>query len=130
MSISGLIHRARVVGERQGVSRNGQGEYESEPVWGPWIAARVMERGGVAAKARRFATSTAAVAERGYEVLLDTVDVNGNAVEVPAAGAVLETDCDVLGSPTIALSGIPEILNNGDELIAILCYGDIPKDSA
>lgn len=88
-----------------------------------------MERGGVALKSRRAPETTAAVVQRGYEVLLDTVDETGASVDPPGAGAVLETDCDVLGSPTIVLSGAPELLNNGAEMIAILCYGDVPKDT-
>ena len=89
-----------------------------------------MERGGVAAKARRRPQTSDARVERGYEILLDTVDVDGFAIEKPKATAIVETDCPVLGSPTIQLSGEPEALNNGVDLIGYMAYGDVPADAA
>src|ERR1044071_8408164 len=98
-----LIHKARLVGRQRGGPRNAQGEYESMDRESdddaiPWIRARVMERGAVAAKTRRRPDTTEARVQRGYEILLDFVDEHGEAVEKPSASAVLETDCPVLGN--------------------------------
>lgn len=125
---SALIHRARLVGSRKGVTRDAQGSYGREPVQGPWIPARVMERGGVAGKSRARENSTEARVVRGYELLLYTTDEHGDPVDKPTAAAVFETDCPVLGSPTIALSGEPEVLNNGVDLIGYSCQGDVPAE--
>lgn len=95
---------------------------------GAWIPARVMERGGVAAKARGAQASTEARVARSYEMLLGSEDENGAAVEQPTASSVFETDCPVLGSPTIPLDGDPEVLNDGDTLIGYLVYGDVPLE--
>ena len=129
---SALIHRARQVGSRRAPTRSDQGSYDTEPTTGPWIPARLMERGGVAAKSRPGGQqpSSEARVQRGYELLLGPVDENGDATERPTASAVYETDCAVLGSPTIELSGDPEVLTNGTALIGFLCYGDVPKDRA
>lgn len=124
-----LIHRARLVGRRTVAGPpNVLGEVETEEFAGPWIRARVMERGSVAAKGRRSPETTAARVERGYEVLLDFVDLAGAPVAKPTASAVFETECAVLGNPTVHLSGEPEVLTNGVRLIGYLCHGDVPKD--
>lgn len=49
-----LIHRARLTGTRRvdPAVRDEQGAYATELFAGPWIRARVMERGAVAAKRR------------------------------------------------------------------------------
>lgn len=125
-----LIHRARQVGTRRGAQRGEQGAYEMERFEGPWIPARVMERGGTAAKARRSPQTTAARVERGYELLLGPVDVAGAPVEKPTASMVFETDCPILDSPTVELDAEPEVLNNGTALIGYLATGDVPKDRA
>lgn len=131
MTISGLIHRARVVGQARTGTRNEQGEMEEVPDTGPWILARVMERGGVAPGSRRSQFSTAERVSQGFEMLLDTVDdETGADVDVPVAGSTWETDCPVLGSPTLTLSGDGDTLNNGSELIAYDCYATVPKDRA
>lgn len=127
---SALIHRARVIGQRRGATRNAQGAYEQEPFTGPWIPARLMERGGVAAKARRGQEAVEARVDRGYELLLDFEDETGATVDRPTASSVFETDCPVLGSPTVELNGEPELLNNGADMIGYCCYGDVPKDRA
>jgi hypothetical protein len=123
-----MIHRVRLAGLRRGETRSAQGSYEMEQVTGPWIAARVMERGGVAGKSRRGSQQAAERVDRGYELLIDTVDMVGGAPVELTASAVLETDCPVLGNPVVQLSGDPEVLNNGSELIGFLAYGDAVKD--
>lgn len=125
---SALIHRARFVGyERSGV-RNDQGEYPEAPVTGPWIPARLMERGGVSAKARSNDSSSEARVARSYELLLGCVDETGTPVVFPSASATFETDAPILGSPTIPLDGDPEVLNNGVDLIGYLIYAEVPLD--
>lgn len=123
-----LIHRARLVGRRRGTVRNSQGAFDMEPFVGPWIRARVMERGSVAPKNRRSPETSAARIERGYEILLDAVDLAGAPVAKPTASATFETEVVVLGSPTILLSGEPEVLTNGVRIIGYLCHGDVPGD--
>jgi hypothetical protein len=121
-----LIHRVRAVGSQRGATRSAQGEYERVPVTGPWIPARVMERGGSAAKARGPATESRVA--RGYELLIAGEDELGVLVARPTASTVFESDCPVLGDPVIELNGEPEVLNNGEELIGFLCYGDVPLE--
>lgn len=123
-----LIHRARLVGSERGSTRSAQGEYERVPVTSPWIPARLMERGGVAAKARGTGGSTEARVVRSFELLIGAEDESGAAVEEPTASGLYETDCDVLGSPTVVLSGDPELLNDGDDLIGFLCWAEVPKE--
>lgn len=127
-----LIHRARQVGHRKLETRNAQGAYDTAPFTGPWIKARVMERGAVAPKRRREPEqTTGARVERGYEMLLDSIDDDSGApVAKPPASAVFETECEILGNPTIELSGEPETLTNGVALIGYMAYGDVPKDRA
>jgi hypothetical protein len=127
---SALIHLARQVGSRRGVTRNAQGAYDQELVTGPWIPARVMERGAVAAKSRAGGQqpSSEARVQRGYELLVGPEDEAGADVERPTASSTFETDCPALGSPTIELSGEPEVLNDGEDLIGYVCFGDVPED--
>ena len=111
--------------------RNEQGEYPTVALAGPWIPARVMERGGVSAKTRGSdggETSTEARVSRAYELLLGSQDETGIPVARPSASATFETDCPILGSPTIPLDGDPEVLNNGTDLIGYLCYGEVPLE--
>lgn len=126
-----LIHRARLVGTRrvEPAERDAQGAYATEAFTGPWIRARVMERGAVGAKRRRRPEeSTEARVERGYELLLDFIDLAGDPVEKPTAAATFETDCPILNDPVIVLSGEPEVLNTGSRLIGFMAYGDVPKE--
>jgi hypothetical protein len=126
-----LIHRARLVGVRrvEPAERDAQGAYETEAFAGPWIRARVMERGAVAAKRRRRPEeSTEARVERGYELLLDYIYLAGDPVAKPTAAATFETDCPILDNPTIVLSGEPEHLNDGRREIGWMCWGDVPKE--
>lgn len=126
---SALIHRARWVGYERGNTRNAQGEYAQVATTGPWIPARLMERGGVSSKARGTSGGGAeARVARSYELLLGAVDVNRQAVVFPTASAEFETDCPILGSPTIPLDGDPEVLNNGKDLIGYLIYAEVPLD--
>lgn len=126
MTLSGMIHRARVI-SRERAARNAQGEYESEPVTGAWFNARLMQRGGVNAKQRREGTGGDARVVRGYELLAQPNDENGDPV-VLSASALVQTDCPLLGSPTLELSGEPEKLNNGTRHIGWMAYADKPKD--
>jgi hypothetical protein len=88
-----------------------------------------MERGAVASKRRREPEATTeARVERGYEILLDFIDLAGDPVQKPTAAATFETDCPVLGDPTITLSGEPEHLTNGVREIGWMCWGDVPKE--
>lgn len=126
-----LIHRARLIGTRrvEPAVRDAQGAYAMEEFAGPWIRARVMERGAVAAKRRRRPEETTeARVERGYEILLDYIDVDGDPVEKPTAAATFETVCPILGDPVIVLSGEPEHLNDGRREIGWMCYGDVPGE--
>lgn len=126
-----LIHRARQVGRRRTGGRDAQGAYATEPFTGPWIRARVMERGAVSPKRRRAPeASTQARVERGYELLIDAIDMAGAVVEKPTAAAVFETDCPILGNPVIQLSGETEILTDGRRLIGFLALGDVPAERA
>jgi len=125
---SALIHRARLVGQKRGAVRSAQGSYAREPIEAPWIPARVMERGAVAAKSRRGQQTTEARVQRGYELLIGPVDEDGAPVEKPTASARFETDCPILGNPTIELSGEPEVLTNGVDLIGYMAYGDVPGE--
>jgi hypothetical protein len=127
--VQGLVHRARLVGRRRGPVRDAQGAYVTEPTASAWFDARVMRRGSVAPKTRRRpgAGSDARVVA-GFEVLADTIDDDGHDV-VLTASSRLETDCPVLGSPTLELSGEPEPLNDGTNLIGWLAYADLPKDA-
>ena len=119
-----------MVGQQRVGPRSAQGAYAEGPLEGPWIAARVMERGGVAAKTRGRPDSTEARVARGYELLLDFIDELGEFVAKPPASAVFETDCPILGNPRIELSGEPEILNDGEELIGYMAFGDVPAERA
>jgi hypothetical protein len=103
-----LIHRARLIHRVRG-ARSPQGEYAMTVAPGPWFGARLMESGGVAAETRRRPGSTEARVARGYELLAGPVDETGATV-VLSASSVVETDCPVLGSPTLELSGDPEKL--------------------
>lgn len=127
---SALIHRARWVGYERGTTRNDQGEVAQVAVTGPWIPARLMERGGVSSKARSGSGGASAEARvaRSYELLLGAVDETGVPVTFPTASAEFETDCPILGSPTIPLDGDPEVLNNGVDLIGYLIYAEVPLD--
>jgi hypothetical protein len=125
---SALIHRAREVGWTRGSTRSAQGEYQQVAELGPWIPARLMGRGGVAPKTRAANVSTEAGVQGAYELLLGPVDEDSNPIQAPTASSVFETDCPVLGSPTISLNGEPEILTNGADLYGFLCYGDVPLD--
>jgi hypothetical protein len=87
-----------------------------------------MERGSVAAKARPRSGSTEARVDRGYEILLDDSDEDGLDYARPTASMVLETDCPILGNPVIQLSGEPEVLTNGDDLLGYYLFGDVVKD--
>lgn len=126
--MEGLIHRARQVGLQRAGVRSAQGAYASAPIEAPWIDARVMERGSVAAKTRRRPDTTEARIVRGYELLLDGVDELGDVVVKPTASAVFETDCAVLGNPVLTLSGETEVLTNGEDLIGYLCHADVPAE--
>lgn len=91
-----------------------------------------MERGGVAPETR----GGGAVPEpdvrvaRGYELLLGAVDENNDPVAKPTASDVFETDCPILGNPTIPLAGDPEVLNTGTDLVGYDCYGEVPLERA
>lgn len=113
---------------RERGSRTDQGDYESIPDDGPWFAARLMERGGPASKVRRRENSTDAKVPRGYELLVAPKDENGDAVVI-TTGAVVQTECPVLGSPTIELSTAPEVLTNGRRLIGYFAFAVKTKDS-
>jgi hypothetical protein len=117
------------VGRQRGLVRGAQGDYTTAPAWGPWFDVRVMRRGSVAPKVRRRpgAGSDARVIE-GFEILADTVAEDGTDVALTASMR-LETDCPVLGSPVLELSGSPEPLNDGTNLIGWLAYADLPKDA-
>jgi hypothetical protein len=123
-----MVHRARFTGRQRSGARDGQGAYPSVVVTGPWIPARLMERGGVASKSRRGQATVAAVVERGYELILDSEDENGQEYPRPTASALFETDCPILGSPLVVVTGEPEVLNNGDDLIGYLLTADVAKD--
>jgi hypothetical protein len=123
-----LIHRARLVSRTRG-ARNVEGEYPLAPAPGPWFKARLMERGGVAAERRRRTNSTDAKVSRGYELLVDTVDETGAAVTI-SASSIVETDCPILGSPTLELEGEPERLNNGTLAIGWVAFAQKAKDAA
>lgn len=128
-----LIHRARLLTWMQAQDvRDAYGErvVEGEPTPGPWVAARVTLRGGPAAGQRRNATTVAVTAKTAYELLLAPVDEFGAPVEVPAAGGVWETDCEVLGSPTLHLESAGETLTNGRRPYGYLAYGGKPGDGA
>lgn len=127
---SACIHRARQVGTVRGSTRSAQGEYERVPFTGPWVPARVMLRGAVSPKSRGANVSTEARTVRGYELLLEAEDETGAPIDAPTANSVFETDCPVLGNPTITLNGEPEWLNNGDELFGYMAYGDVPLERA
>lgn len=126
--MEGMIHAARFEVRERG-ARNAQGERElTDPVYSAWVDARLMERGGVSARTRRRAQmSSEARVGRGYELLLEPVDRAGAPI-APKAGDVVQTDCPILGSPTIELDGEPENLNDGEEPIGFLCYATKPKD--
>ena len=126
--MEGLIHAARFEVRTKG-ARDAQGERAlSAPGFSAWVDARLMERGAVAARTRRRAgMSSEARVGRGYELLLGPIDRAGAAIE-PKAGDIVQTDCPVLGSPTIELDGEPERLNNGEETIGWLAYATKPKD--
>jgi hypothetical protein len=127
--VEGLIHRARILSKVRG-TRNAQGERPVTPgTPGPWFDARLMERGGPAGKSRRRPEGTDARVARGYELLADAVDEAGAPV-VLSASDVVETECSVLGSPTIELSTKPERLTDGEELIGWLAYSVDPSDAA
>lgn len=127
--MEGLIHRARLLVRSRG-PRDPQGEYPlSEPVPGPWFSARLMERGAVAPERRRRTSGTDARVARGYELLADMVDEAGAPV-VLSASALVETDCPLLGSPTLELDGEPERLNDGEEMIGWMCFAQKVKDAA
>lgn len=124
-----LIHRARLVVREQG-PRNAQGERQTLPAeGGPWFKARLMERGGVNAKRRRGQNTTDAKVTADYELLADYVDENGDPVVLTASN-VVETDCDLLGSPVLELSGKPEHLNNGRREIGWMAFANRAKDAA
>jgi hypothetical protein len=126
--VEGLIHRARLLTRARG-ARNGQGEYEDSdpPTPGPWFAARLMERGGPADKRRRGQTD--ARVPRGYELLTDTTATDGTAV-VLTASSLVESECAILGSPTLELSGAPEKLTDGVEHIGWFAFAVKPGDAA
>lgn len=125
-----LIHRVRVLAVADAASRDAEGSMQdtAAPTAGPWIRARVMERGGPASR-RREEGSTAGRVSRGYEVLLDLVDELGDPVSIPA-GARLETECEPLGNPLIDLDGQPSVLNNGRRVIGLQAFGARPGESA
>jgi hypothetical protein len=126
---SALVHRARRV-DRVAGERDDEGEYELEDRPGPWFAARLMERGGVGGRdRRRGGQATDARTERGYELLAGPVDEAG-APLVLEAGDLVETECPVLGSPTVELAGRPEKLNQGDEHIGWVAYATVAGDQA
>lgn len=117
-----------MVGRERAPARTAQGAYPTALIEAPWIDARVMERGSVAPKSRRWPYTTEARIVRGYELLLDGVDEFGDVVAKPTASAVFETDCPVLGSPVLTLSGETEVLTNGEDLIGYLCHADVPAE--
>lgn len=125
-----LIHRARLLTRAAG-ARNAQGEkVDAAPVAGPWFRARLMERGGPASKRRRRPPEgTDAVVKRGYELLASPVDLAGAAV-VLTASSLVETDCPILGSPTLELDGKPEKLTNGVRHIGWMSYAVEARDAA
>lgn len=125
---SALIHRARLIVRTVG-ARDAQGEKSLTVAPGPWFRARLMERGGVSAESRRRANSTEARVARGYELLADTIDAAGQPV-VLSASSLVETDCPILGSPTLELDGQPEKLNNGVDFIGWMAYAAKAKDAA
>jgi hypothetical protein len=132
-----LIHRARFLtwpADRAG-ARGAQGEYERPPVVpdrGPWIDARIMRTRGSQSKRRRAQEATEANVTVPYEVLLaPEVTVGGVTQAVTlTASAILETDCPVLGNPTLELAGEPEPLNDGEGLIGWYGQASIAKDVA
>lgn len=107
--------------------RNSQGEYAGATKLSPWIAARIMQRGAVSPERRRRAESSASRVARGYEILLAPVDEDGTPVTVTAS-SVLECEAEILASPTLEISGEPELLNDGEERIGWLLWADAPKD--
>lgn len=127
--MEGLIHRAHLVGFTRGPRRNDEGAYDDVPYEGPWFAARIMEVTNAPAKGRRRPESTDARAVAPYEILADAVDEDGVPV-VLTASSRLETECDVLGSPTLELAGKPEKLNDGEEHIGWYGRANVPKDAA
>ena len=88
-----------------------------------------MERGAVSDKRRRRDDGTDSRAPRGYELLTNPLAIDGTPV-VLSASDLIETDCPLLGSPTVELSGEPEKLNNGKRHIGYMCYAVAPKDRA
>lgn len=124
---SALVHRARLL-ERVVGTRNAQGERETTVVAGPFFRARLMER-GAAREGRRRQSSTDARVARGYELLASPTDENGELV-VLTASCEVETDCPVLGSPTIQLDAQPELLTNGTERIGWAATGVKVGDAA
>jgi hypothetical protein len=134
-----LIHRARLLTYPKSGARDAQGEYgrPAEPEAGPWIDARIMRSRGSSSKRRRAPDATEAVVNLPFEVLVaPTVlvpDGAGGVVEeaVELTGsAILETDCPVLGDPTLELSGTPELLNDGEDRIGWFGQATIAKDVA
>lgn len=127
LAASAVIHQARQVGEQRSGARDSQGAFVMEDFTGPWIPARLMERGSVAAKTQ-FPGSMADRVQRGYELLLAPFDENGDAIDRPTASVRFETNCPVLNSPTVQLDGEPEVLTNGTDVIGYLCYADVIED--
>lgn len=131
-----LIHRVRLLRfpKAEAGERNDQGEYArpAEPDPGPWVEARVMVPRGSQAKRRRGQDSTAAAVTAAYEVLIAPT-VRVDAVEQPVvitASSILETDCPVLGSPTIEMVGRPELLNDGEDPIGWFGQANEHRDAA
>ena len=127
-----MIHRARLLTRARSATRNAQGEFGPEPgtddapETGPWFDCRLMQSKGVSPERRRN-DSTASRAGRTYEFLCQPIADDGTPI-VLTASSLVETECDLLGSPVIELDGEPEFLNNGDEAIGWMAYATIAKD--
>lgn len=130
---SACIHRARLVLPARATVRNAQGEYDEpdtdEAPRGPWFAARLMETTGAPAKNRRQPGSADARVVEPYELLAMPAAEDGSPVELTASSLV-ETDCPLLGSPTLLLAGRPEKLNDGETHIGWRALANVPADAA
>ncbi len=128
-----LIHRARVVTVVRASGRDAQGsrqETAGAPVAGPWVAARVLELGGPPRGRRRSPNSSAAQVVHAFEVLFGAELESGEPWAGPPPGARIQTDCGVLGNPTIDLDGRAETLNDGEDVIGYRAFGDVPGDAS
>jgi len=127
------IHTAQLVERTRNRVRNPQGEYiEMQPALGTPFAARLMLPPPVRATGDSGDTSmdTARETVTRYEFLAETTDFNGDPVVIDASARIYFSDAGPLGTPTIDVTGQPELLNDGQQEIGWYGYGLKVADTA